>query len=225
MTGFHLSDQSFVGDYEEPYIVAEINTSHFGKVDLAIRMVEEAKSVGVNCVKFQSWTEESLYSNTYYVLNPIAKRFLKRFSLSESELLVVAKHCSSIGIGFASTPYSQSEVDFLVDGCHVPFIKIASMDLNNLPFIRYIANKGVPIVLSTGMGSLIEIKKAVSVIADTGNKRIVILHCVSLYPTNHEDIHLKNILGLRDAFPAYPIGFSDHSVGIEMAIAPRDKAS
>lgn len=131
----------------------------------------------------------------------------------------VGEYCKENNVSFASTPYSISEVDFLVDKCNVPFIKIASMDLVNYPFLEYISHKRLPIILSTGMGSLEEIRQAIDVIEKAGNSNICLLHCISIYPPEISTIRLKNIVGLREEFKNYPIGFSDHSLGIEMASA------
>jgi N-acetylneuraminate synthase len=219
MASINLRDNFVLSDFGSPYIVAELNTSHFGSLDLAKQMVLEAKNIGCHCVKFQSWSANSLYSQTYYDENPIAKRFVDKFSFSEIELKEIASYCEQIGISFASTPYSKGEVDFLINKCKVPFIKIASMDLNNHPYLEYIANTGVPIILSTGMSEMDEIHQAVKIIEATKNVNLCILHCVSIYPVENHLIHLNNILGLRKSFPNYPIGFSDHSIGIEMPIA------
>jgi len=214
-----LRNATILGDYERPYVVAEVNTSHFGNMETAKKMIVQAKKAGCDCVKFQSWTVDTLYSKTYYDANPIAKRFVKGFSFSESELKEAAEYSQNCGISFASTPYSRAEVDFLLEQCNVPYIKVASMDLNNYPFLGYIAKTGTPIVLSTGMGELEEIHSAINVIEKTGNKNICLLHCISIYPPEIATIRLNNILGLRNEFPDYPIGFSDHSLGIEMPSA------
>ena len=219
MATVKFRDSTVLSNSDKPYIVAEVNTSHFGDVEVAKEMINQAKKAGCDCVKFQSWSVETLYSKTYYDENPIAKRFVKKFSFSEKELAEVAKYCKEVSIAFSSTPYSREEVDFLLDNCDVPYIKVASMDLNNYPFLDYIARSGTPIVLSTGMGELEEIQKAVKTIEKAGNNNICLLHCISIYPPELSTIRLKNILGLQDNFPAYPIGFSDHSLGIEMASA------
>jgi len=219
MASLELSDSVVLSDYGKPYIVAELNTSHFGNVETAKLMIDKVKEAGCNCVKFQSWSSDTLYSKNYYDENPIAKRFIKKFSFSESELKEVLNYCRACNISFASTPYSREEVDFLLKTCEVPYIKVASMDLNNLQYLKYIAESGSPIVLSTGMGDINEIHNAVNVIEKAGNNKICILHCVSIYPTEISKIRLNNILGLRTEFPDYPIGFSDHSLGIEMPIA------
>jgi sialic acid synthase SpsE len=214
-----LNSSSIIGENVKPYIIAEMNTSHFGNMETAKLMIKEAKNVGCNCVKFQSWSADSLYSKTYYDENPIAKRIFNKFSMNDSQLLEVADYCKEIGIDFSSTPYSRHEVDFLIDKCNAAFIKIASMELNNYPFLEYIGNKGCPIILSTGMGELHEIKKAIKTIENTGNKNICILHCISIYPCETSTINLKNIYGLRKEFPNYVVGYSDHSTGTEMASA------
>jgi N-acetylneuraminate synthase len=143
----------------------------------------------------------------------------KKFSFSEEELKEVAEYSKKRGISFSSTPYSHSEVDFLIEKCNAPYVKVASMDLNNYHFLDYIAKKGVPIILSTGMGELEEIHRAVETIVKAGNKNICLLHCISIYPPETNTIQLRNISGLRNEFPDYPIGFSDHSIGTEIASA------
>ncbi|MCQ2171317.1 MAG: N-acetylneuraminate synthase family protein [Bacteroidales bacterium] len=214
-----LRDGTVIEDYGKPYFVAEVNSSHNGNVEVAKQMIYAAAEAGCNCVKFQSWSAESLYSATYYKANPISKRIVQKFSLSADQLKDMALYCNSKGIAFSSTPYSRPEVDFLLDECCAPFVKIASMDSNNYPYLRYIAKKGCPIVLSTGMSTIEEVAKAVEVIEEAGNSQICLLHCISIYPPELETIHLNNILGLRERFPQYPIGFSDHSHGVEMATA------
>ncbi len=216
---FKLNSGMVLSDFGKPYIVAELNTSHMGKIDTAKEMISTAKEAGCDCVKFQSWSAETLYSKSYYEQNPIAKRFFDKLSFSEEALMELANYCKSIEIGFASTPYSRREVDFLVNKCEVPYIKIASMDLTNLPFLEYIAKSGTPIVLSTGMGEMDEIVKAVRTIHKAGNQNVCLLHCTSIYPPEISTIRLKNILGLRERFPDCAIGYSDHSIGIEIASA------
>lgn len=211
-----LRNQVTISETDKPYFVAEVNTSHFGNIETAKQMIDTAKEIGCDCVKFQSFSAETLYSKTYYMENRFAQRFVKRYSLSFEEQKLLAEYCASRGIAFASTPYSRSEVDFLINECNVPFIKVASMDLNNYPYLEYIAKTGVPIILATGMGETEEIEKAVETIARTGNDNLCLLHCISIYPPELSTIHLNNIIGLKKKFPQYPIGFSDHSLGTEM---------
>lgn len=214
-----LEKSRIISSRVKPYIVAEMNSSHRGKITVAKDMIDAAKDCGCDAVKFQSWTADSLYCKDYYDKNPMFKRMANGFSLSSESLLELSKYCKNIGIDFSSTPYSNDEVDFLVDQCNAPFIKIASMDINNLPFLRYIANKNVPILLSTGMATIDEIQLAVDTIEKAGNNNICILHCVSLYPVDAESVNLNNMLMLKKTFPNYDVGYSDHTIGSEVACA------
>lgn len=219
MASITLHNGRVLGDYFKPYVVAEINTSHFGNIGLARSMIDQAKAAGCDCVKFQSWSAETLYCESYYKSNAIAKRIVKKFSLDDAQLKDLASYAGTQEIDFASTPYSVQEAEFLVEECNVPFVKIASMELNNYPYLTRLGKLGVPLVLSTGMGSLEEIIEAVRTIEATGNRQLVILHCTSVYPAAPQIIRLQNIIGLRSEFPAYPIGYSDHSQGIEVPVA------
>lgn len=203
----------------EPYIVAELNSSHNGKIDTAKEMIDAAKGCGCDAVKFQSWSAESLYCRDYYGQNPISKRMVSRFALRPEGLLELSQYAAEIGIDFSSTPYSNEEVDFLVDQCRAPFVKVASMDINNLPFLRHIAEKGIPIILSTGMASVKEIETAVREIENVGNQNICILHCVSIYPVEPRNVNLRNMIMLKEKFPDYAVGYSDHTLGSETACA------
>lgn len=217
MAEVKLKNGYVVGDKSEPYFIAEVNSSHNGDIDTAKEMCLRAKESGCNCVKFQSWSPETLYSKSYYNKNPIAKRIVQKFSIMPSNLKDIAKYCQSINIDFSSTPYSNEEVDFLVEECDVPFIKIASMEIDNYDFLSYIASKGIPMILSTGMADKVEVENAVRVIEKVGNKQLVLLHCISIYPAQPETINLKNITWLKEEFSNYPIGFSDHTLGTEVA--------
>tara|TARA_Y200000002_G_scaffold380543_1_gene392296 strand:+ start:2442 stop:3476 length:1035 start_codon:yes stop_codon:yes gene_type:complete len=208
-----------ITDNSKPYFIAELNTSHFGDINIAKAMIKNAKLNGCDCIKLQSWTSDTLYSQNFYNENPIAKKFIKKYSLNEKQILILSNYCKKIKIGFSSTPYSEAEVDFLVHKCNAAFIKIASMDINNHLFLKYIAKKNMPIVLSTGMASTNEIDRAVTVIKKAGNSKICILHCTSLYPTPEEIVNLKNISKLRQKFRNLIIGFSDHTLGNEAAIS------
>lgn len=219
MAVIKLADGRSIGDYQQPYIVAEVNSSHSGNLDSAKEMITMAKEVGCHCVKFQSWSPETLYSESYYEKNRMAKRVVKKFALSEDDFRILAEHARNTGIAFASTPYSREEVDLLVEECGVPFLKIASMELNNYHFLEYIASRQLPVILSTGMGTMEEIEKAVRIVEGTGNRSICILHCVSEYPVQPCKVNLNNIIGLRERFPEYPIGYSDHTLGYEVAAA------
>jgi N-acetylneuraminate synthase len=214
-----LNNDTEIENYGKPYFIAELNTSHFGNIETAKQMIDEAMASGCDCVKFQSWSAGTLYSNTYYRQNPVAKRFVDKFSFGPEQLKELSKYAHDRGISFASTPYSRDEVDFLLKHCSVPFIKIASMEINNYSYLEYVAKTGTAIILSTGMADQQEITRAVDCIVDAGNKNLCILHCVSIYPAEPETINLNNIKMLRKLHPELPIGYSDHTIGAATPIA------
>lgn len=226
-----LTKDKQVFNYCTPYIIAEIGANHNGDMELAKKLVLQAKEAGADCVKFQSWTKDSVlsrkkYEDNYFLDDDYRNRedytleeIVDAYSITEEELLAMKKLADEVGIDCTSTPFSKKEVDFLVDHLETPFIKVASMDLNNYPFLTYLAKKGKPIVISTGLSELYEIDKAVKTIEQAGNNQIVILHCVSTYPPVDRDIHLNNIRTLMAAYPDYPVGFSDHTLGTTIPLA------
>ena len=214
-----LNNGRVIGDGEIPYFVAEVNSSHNGSVDVAKEMIDKIKEIGADAVKFQSWSSSSLYSKDYYKENPISKRFFDKFSFDDSKFNDIIEYCNNKQISFASTPYSNSEVDYLVNVAKVPFIKIASMDINNYLYLEYIAKTGSAIILSTGMSTYEEVDKAIDILKSSGCKNLCVLHCVSLYPVDYKDINLNNILYLKEKYKDIPIGFSDHSIGYEIPSA------
>ena len=214
-----FSDATVVRDYGRPYIIAEVNSSHRGDTEIAKQMIDAAAWAGCDCVKFQSWSAESLYAASYYKQNPIGKRIVQKFSVSPENLHEMALYCQKKGIAFSSTPYSEAEVDFLIEECGAPFVKIASMEINHLQFLRYIAGKHIPVVLSAGMSTGEEVLHAVRTLQEGGAGGIVLLHCVSLYPTPLSAANLRRISVMREQFPECPIGFSDHTEGDTAAVA------
>jgi N-acetylneuraminate synthase len=218
MAQIEFNNGRVIGDFLKPYVVAELNTSHFGKLDIARRMIVAARNAGCDCVKFQSWSAGTLYSDQYYRENKIARRFVNKFALSPDDLFSLSEYCREVGIDFSSTPYSIDEARFLIDECRAPFIKIASMELNNLPYLSELISLNSALILSTGMGDIDEIVAAVEVIKAEGGQ-LAVLHCTSIYPASASLLQLQNIVGLRNRLPGIPIGFSDHSVGIEAPIA------
>lgn len=226
-----------IANFSPPYIIAELGSNHNGDMALARKLIEEAKAARCDCVKFQSWSKQTIFSRQVYDENAFLKddyrnrtdftleQIVEKFSISEAQLLEMRRYCRELGIDCTSTPFSQREVDFLVDVLDAPFIKVASMDLNNYPFLRYLAHKGKPVVLSTGLSTLGEIDLAISTIESTGNREIVILHCVSVYPPKDEDVNLNNMDMLRANYPDYPVGFSDHSIGTDIPLAAAAKGA
>lgn len=200
---------------DQPYIIAEVAANHNGDMDLAKRLIEQAKEAGCDCVKFQSWTKQSLFTKQLY--DNALEKTLDQYSMTKDKLMEMKRYCDHVGIDFACTPFSKKEVDFLVR-LQVPFIKLSSTEVNNPGLLQHAANTGLPIVLSTGMSTLAEIDEAVRVLEQAGNRRIVILHCISVYPPQDEMVNLHNIELFKQAFP-YPVGFSDHTIGTAIPLA------
>lgn len=217
-------------NYCSPYIIAELGSNHNGDMELARKLIIAAKEAGADCVKFQSWSKDTIFSaktyeDNYFIADDYRSRtdhtltsIVEEYSISEDELLDMKKFADELGIDCSSTPFSKREADFLVDKLESPFVKVASMDLNNYPFLDYLARKGKPMVISTGLSELYEIDRAIRTIEDAGNDQIIILHCVSIYPPKNEDVNLNNIDTLRLLYPKYPIGFSDHTLGFAVPL-------
>lgn len=226
-----LTNKIEINNYTKPYIIAELGSNHNGDMKLAKKLISQAKEAGANCVKFQSWSKNSIFSkkkyeDNYFVTDDYRDRndftleqIVEEYSISEDELLSMKKFSDEIGIDCTSTPFNKKEADFIVDELKTPFIKVASMDLNNYPFLEYLAKKKKPMVISTGLSELYEIDKAIKTIENQGNKQIVILHCVATYPPKDSDVNLNNIKTLMTSYPNYPIGFSDHTLGTAIPLA------
>lgn len=215
-------------NFGTPYIIAEIGSNHNGNMQLAKKIIDSAKACGCDAVKFQSFNEKSLIckaeyeANTKYNDSPkkhfgSLKEMVKKYYLREEQHYELKEYCNKIGITFSSSPFSKEEVDLLLK-LDVPYLKVASMDINNYPLLRYMASTMKPILLSTGMATLAEIDNAIHIIEKEGNTQIILLHCISIYPPEYKDIHLRNITMLQQTFP-YPVGFSDHSIGTHIPLA------
>lgn len=219
---FHYSDM--LKDDTKPYVIAEIGANHNGDIVLAKKIIDEAVHCGADCVKFQSWTKDSIFSKKTYEDNYFLgddyrdrtdytlEQIVDKYHIDEGKHRELKAYCDSVGIDFNSTPFSKREVDLLTDELDVPFIKIASMDLNNIPFLKYIASKQKPVVISTGLCGLTEINNAVEILETEGCRGIVLLHCVSIYPPLDETVNLNNIDMLKENY-GYPVGYSDHTIG------------
>lgn len=193
-----------IKNYAEPYIIAEIGANHNGDIELAKQIIDKAIECGADAVKFQSWTPTSLICKEEYDRNQVYTDSPK-------------KHFGSLKEMVEKYYLREEEVDLLMK-LDVPFIKVASMDMNNLELLKYMAKQKKPIILSTGMSTLAEIEKAIEVIEGEGNNQIVLLHCISIYPPAYEDINLNNIPMLEKTF-GYPVGFSDHTIGTSIPLA------
>lgn len=207
----------------KPYIVVEAGVNHLGSLELGERLIKEAKEAGADAIKFQSYKAGELCVKNaprFWDWEGEVKKDGSQFdsysmldSFGKNEHRELKKLCDKYEIDFFSTPFSIETADYL-DEIGVPMYKIASCDLTNLCFIEYVAKKMKPILLATGASDLNEIKEAVAVIESTGNKQIVVMHCNLCYPTKDEDINLLTIQNLKETFPQYPIGLSDHTMNL-----------
>ena len=216
-----------VGPGEPPYFIAEIGSNHNGDMELCRRLIDSAKSCGVDAVKFQSWSKTSLISRAEYARNTsysdkkkhfgTLEEMVQRYQLTPEQHVEVAAYCHQQEITFLSSCFSPAEVD-LIETLNVPAFKIASMDINHLLLLDYVGRKGRPVILSTGMATLGEIEKALNILRRSGAGSIALLHCVSIYPPEYEGINLRNIMTLQQAFDV-PVGFSDHTFGTAVPLA------
>lgn len=218
----------YIKNAKYPYIIAELGANHNGDMDIAKKLIDAANECGSDCVKFQSWTPSSLIAqeeydrNTKYNDSPkkhfgSLKEMVEAYYLREDQHFELKEYCNALSIDFSSSPFSNEAIDLLVK-LDVPFIKIASMDINNISLIEYAAQTGKSIVLSTGMSDLSEIEIAIKAIEKQNNFQIILLHCIAIYPPKFEDINLNNITMLKQTF-GYPVGFSDHSFGTHIPLA------
>lgn len=213
---------------QRTYVIAEIGANHNGDMETARRLIDSAKACGADAVKFQSW-DTTLFSRQVYEENRFLeddyrnrndyslKEIMEEFSLNFEQMTELKEYSLQSGIHYSTTPFSVRELEELIR-LGAPYIKIASMDLVNPEILEAAGGAKLPVLLSTGFGTLDEIEQAVRIIEDGGNRDIVILHCLGLYPPDDSEINLNNMSMLREAF-GYPVGFSDHTLGAEVSIA------
>lgn len=207
------------------FIIAEAGVNHNGDINIAKKLVDKAKEAGVDAIKFQTFRAENLVTKeapkAEYQKETTGDgsqfEMLKKLELSLEDHITLKRYCEEKGIMFISTPFDFESVD-LLEKTDVSLYKVSSGDLTNLPLLSYIANKNKPIILSTGMANLGEVEEAVETIFKTGNNKLILLHCTSNYPTTYEDVNLRAMLTIKEAFKL-PIGYSDHTIGIEVPIA------
>jgi N,N'-diacetyllegionaminate synthase len=209
------------------FVIAEAGVNHNGEISIAKELVDVAVDAKCDAVKFQTWITEKVYSRSksvkpeYHVRTTgeveSAYDTIKQLELSFAAFEEIKAYCDKRGIAFFSTPDEIESARFLA-GINVPWMKTASQDVTNIPFLRQLANMGIPMIFSTGAASLDEVAAAVEVIQRV-NRQLVILHCVSSYPAPWEEMNLEFIATLRRMYPECIIGFSDHTTGSEVAAA------
>ena len=207
-------------------IIAEAGVNHNGKLDLALQLCDAAKEVGADVVKFQTWKTEKIITRTVaqaeYQTENTGKTesqfdMLKRLELSYDDFRKIKEYCDKIGIQFASTADEEESLDFLIS-LGIPFIKIGSGEITNIPYLRIMGSKKLPIIISSGMSTLAEVDTALAELRNAGATDIILLHCTTNYPCPMQDVNLKAILTLKEAFKI-PVGYSDHTEGIEVPVA------
>ena len=207
------------------YIIAEAGVNHNGDINLAYQLVDAAKAAGVDCIKFQTFKSENLVSHTAQKAeyqkaatgDSSQQDMLKQLELSFGEFVSLKEYCDRKGICFLSTPFDFESIEFL-NSIEMPFWKIPSGEVTNYPYLVALAKTGKPVVMSTGMCEMQEIEDAIAVLRENGASDIKLLHCNTEYPTPYEDVNLRAMKTLRDAF-GVEVGYSDHTKGIEVPIA------
>jgi N,N'-diacetyllegionaminate synthase len=216
-----------IGKNHPAFIVAEIGINHNGELDTAKNMVTAAKACNVDAVKFQTFDADEFISDrtrTYTYLSQgktvteSMYDMFKRYEFSKKEWAEIIRFCGKENLIFFSSPQNASDLDFLMNLTNLPAIKVGSDDLVNLPLLTYYASKGLPLIISAGMANLAEIERAVDCIRDAGNNDIMVLHCVSSYPTEARDVNLRKMKTIEQAFQVI-VGFSDHTIGSTASIA------
>lgn len=225
---FSIGD--FTARYLKPYIIAEIGVNHEGSLDVAKKLIDQAKRGGAHAAKFQVYKAEQLASRNspaYWDTNkePTENQyrlFKKYDGFTQRDYQQLAVYCDQRGIDFMATPFDLDAVASLSP--LVPAFKIASADITNVPLLRAVGKTKKPLILSTGASTLSEISSAVDVCQQAGAENIALLHCVLNYPTPVEQANLLNIMQLRSAFPKLAAGYSDHVIpddtlsALEMAV-------
>lgn len=209
-----------IGDGHPVYIIAEMSANHAGSLEHAKEIIHAAKEVGADCVKIQTYTPDTMTldcHNEYFDITDGPWKGENLYSLYQKAYTPWEWHkelrdeAKKVGIDFLSTPFDHTSVDFLEE-LEMPFYKIASFELVDIPLLEYIASKQKPIIMSTGMGSLEDIQEAVNAIYNQGNRQLAIMKCSSAYPAKTEEMNLATITDMKQKF-GIPVGLSDHSMG------------
>ncbi len=202
------------------FIIAEAGSNHNGSLGQAKKLIDVAAEAGADAVKFQTYYADTLYSRHTPVFPGEDKppyEVVKKCELPRAWQLELARYVRERGLIFLSTPFDYQAVDEL-DSLGVPAFKWASSEINDLPLLKYAAAKGKPMLISTGMCNLADVQEAVEAVRSTGNNDIILLHCTALYPTPPDQVNLRAMDTLREAFHL-PVGFSDHTLGLTASIA------
>lgn len=209
-----------IGKGYPAYLIAEMSANHAGSIERAKEIIHSAKEAGADCIKIQTYTPDTITidcDNEYFRISEgtwnggsLYQLYGKAYTPWEWQK-ELKEEAESVGIDFFSTPFDNTSVDFLED-IGVGFYKIASFELVDIPLIEYVASKGKPIIISTGMASLAEIEEAIQAVYKMGNHNVALLRCASAYPAVTDDMNLKTMQNMAETF-GVPVGLSDHSMG------------
>lgn len=208
------------------FIIAEAGVNHNGSLELAKKLVDAAKEAGADCVKFQTFVSKNIvsknavkaeYQKQQTEPEESQQDMLKKLELSFDEFVELNEYCKSKSIEFMSTAFDFDSIDFL-DGLEMGTWKIPSGDITNLPYLIKIANLNKPVILSTGMSTMEDIRSAIKALKENGAAELTVLHCTTEYPTPFEDVNLRAMNTIKEEF-GVKVGYSDHTKGIEVPIA------
>ena len=207
-------------------IIAEAGVNHNGRLDLALKMVDEAKRAGADIVKFQTaipervisrYADKAEYQKETTGNEESQLEMCRRIHLKLSDYDIIKEYCEEVGIEFLSTPFDLESIDYL-EKLGMKLWKIPSGEITNLPYLIKIAKTGKPVIMSTGMAELKEVEEAVNVLKEGGAGEITLLHCTTEYPAPFDSVNLKAMNTLREKLGA-KVGYSDHTTGIEGVVA------
>ncbi|MFH1376342.1 MAG: N-acetylneuraminate synthase family protein [Candidatus Woesearchaeota archaeon] len=215
-----------IGPGNPVFIIAEAGVCHDADVEKAKQLIDIAKDAGADAVKFQTWITEELclpdtakasYQEEQTGAGETQFDMIKKLELSYDDFVGLKKYCDEKGIIFMSTPDEEKSARFLVNETKVPAIKVGSGELTNISYLKFLASLGKPLVVSTGMGNIKEIKAAQEAIYSQGNKDVIFLHCTTDYPARYEDSNINAMLTMKDELGTL-FGYSDHTIGIHVSL-------
>ncbi|PKP61380.1 MAG: pseudaminic acid synthase [Candidatus Altiarchaeales archaeon HGW-Altiarchaeales-1] len=216
----------FIGEQEPCFIIAELSANHLQKFELAVDTIKAAKEAGADAIKLQTYTPDTItiesdnecfkIKGTLWGGKTLYNLYKEAYTPWEWQPKL-QKLAEDLGLIFFSSPFDKTAVDFL-EGLNVPAYKVASFEITDIPLIEYIASKGKPIIISTGIATLADIEEAVNACKRMGNEKIILLKCTSSYPAPIEEANLLTIPNMADTFGTI-VGLSDHTLGSSVAIA------